>query len=59
MNGGKKIQINVQVKNYSAVTGLEKMRTMLFPLVYTNEVSMRYGLFGSTRNTNAFGSTGH
>ena len=42
MNGGKKIQINLQTKQHRLpyrVKGLEKIPEMLFPLIYTNEVS--------------------
>ena len=41
MNVGKKIQINVQTKQYHGfikVDGLQKIPEMLFPLTYTNEV---------------------
>ena len=41
MNVGKKLQINVQTKQYHGfirVDGLQKIPEMLFPLTYTNEV---------------------
>ncbi|XP_043210576.1 sensory neuron membrane protein 2-like [Amphibalanus amphitrite] len=42
MNGGKKIQINLQTKRYQGlikVKGLEHIPEMLFPLIYTNETA--------------------
>ena len=43
MNGGKKIQINLQTTQYRGlvkVDGLENIPEMLFPLIYTNEVGI-------------------
>ncbi|XP_037071012.1 lysosome membrane protein 2-like [Pollicipes pollicipes] len=39
LNGGKKIQINLQLKQYPKVHGLEHIPEILFPLIYTNETA--------------------
>ena len=64
MNGGKKIQINVQTKQYHGlikVDGLQKIPEMLFPLTYTNEVGDQWSqrplalrVFGISDNLKCF-----
>lgn len=39
LNGGKKIQINLDVKSDKAILGLKNVQKMLYPLMYTNETA--------------------
>ena len=46
LNGGKKIQINIDLARFTALEGMERLPPILFPVMYTNEVRFQAGQQG-------------
>ncbi|XP_043189888.1 sensory neuron membrane protein 2-like [Amphibalanus amphitrite] len=40
LNGGKKIQINIDLERFGSLDGMERLPPVLFPVMYTNETAV-------------------